>query len=150
MIAVLRFLFVVPIGFVAGCLAASFALLWPFIELPPGWRENGVVLLELFVGFMAQAAQIGSAALVPWALFMGLSEIFRLSSLLVHIGVGALAGLVLARTWYGDTPPPAIQTAMVVGGIAFFMVYWIVAGRNAGAWRPIPSHSPKPRHEDLP
>lgn len=140
MIAVLRFLFVIPIGFVAGCFAASFALLWPFLELPSHWWTDTILSIDLFLGFMAQAAQIGAAALVPWAVFMVVSELARLSSLLVHIGVGALAGLALSRSWYGDAASPSIQTAMIAGGLAFFMVYWIVAGRRAGHWRrPNPS-----------
>ena len=135
MIAFLRFLFVIPIGFVAGCFAAAFALLWPFLDLGPGTFDNPVITLELFFGFMAQTAQIGSAVLVPWAIFMGLSEIFALSSIVLHIVAGAAGGFALARSWYGESVPSAILTAMVVGGIAFLMVYWVVAGRRAGHWR---------------
>ena len=36
MTTVLRFLFVIPIGFVLACFAAAFAMLWPFLELPDG------------------------------------------------------------------------------------------------------------------
>ena len=135
MTAVLRFLFVVPLGFVAGCLAAAFALLWPFLDLPPGWWGDPLLAIELFLGLLAQAGQIGAAALIPWAIFMAVTEILRLSSLILHMAAGLIAGLALARLWYGDAVPLAIQTAMIVGGLAFFMVYWGVAGRRAGHWR---------------
>lgn len=140
MIAVLRFLFVIPLGFVAGCLVAAFALLWPFLNLPAGWWNDPFLLFELFLGLIAQAGQIGAAALMPWAIFMVLTESLRWSSFLLHAATGALAGLALAQLWYGGDAPAAIRTAMIIGGLGFFMVYWIVAGRSAGHWR----HRPAP------
>lgn len=143
MSAVLRFLFVIPLGFVAGCLAAAFALLWPFLDLAPGWWNDPFILFELFLGLVAQAGQIGAAALIPWAIFMVVTESLRWSSFLLHMATGAIAGLALAQVWYGGDAPAAIRTAMVVGGLAFFMVYWIVAGRSAGHWRRPPPSAPR-------
>ncbi|MFD2238700.1 hypothetical protein [Aureimonas populi] len=135
MIAVLRFLFVIPIGFVAGCLAAAAALLWPFIDLPPGMLDDPVMMIELFLGFMAQAGMVGAAVLVPWAIFMVLTEIFALPSILLHLGAGLAGGLALSRAWYGEAAASGTQTALIVGGLAFMLVYWILAGRSAGHWR---------------
>ncbi|WP_185984409.1 hypothetical protein [Aureimonas mangrovi] len=145
MIAVLRFLFVIPLAFVAGCFAASIALLWPFLDLAPVMRDDPVAIIQLFIGFMAQAAQIGTVALVPWAIFMVVTEIFAISSVIVHIITGIVAGLALTRHWYGDGAPGSIETAMTVGGLAFFLVYWTIAGRSAGGWRR--NAEPRPRDE---
>lgn len=136
MTTLLRFLFVVPFGFVAACFAASFALLSPFLDTDGARTGDPVFWIGAGFLFLAQAAQVGSAALVPWAVFMAATEILALNSLLLHIAAGGLAGFAYAELAYGATPPPAsIMTALVVAGLGFAMVYWIVAGRAAGRWR---------------
>ena len=112
MTAVLRFLFVIPFGFVAACMTAAFAMLWPFLNVPAGMgASDPIFLFQTVIAFLAQSAQIGSAA--------GL------------IGAGAI--LVTA---YGDNLPHAsVQTAIVVAALSFTLTYWIVAGRSAGRWR---------------
>lgn len=134
--AVLRFLFVIPIGFVLACYGAAFALLWPFIEFPAAIGSDPFRMIEMFFVFTAQAAQVGSAALLPWAVFMLLTEILQWRSLLLHAAVGLLAGFATLRLAYeGAMPPMGIQTAIFLAGLAFGLIYWIVAGRSAGLWR---------------
>ncbi|WP_062017603.1 hypothetical protein [Aureimonas sp. AU4] len=130
---VFRFLFLIPLGFVAACFAAGFALLWPFLDLPPGSLGDPFVIAQLTVGFMTQCAQVGTAALVPWGLFMVASEIAGWRSLLLHAGLGALGGVVAGRMTAGA--PSSVETALVVAGLAFGLVYWLVAGHGAGLWR---------------
>ena len=76
-----------------------------------------------------------------------LAETFRVRSLLINAAAGAallMAGYYgsgLAKPSYEesiDAPPPAIPrqaeiaaAAGAVGGL----VYWLIAGRNAGRWR---------------
>jgi hypothetical protein len=137
MIAVLRFIFVIPFGFVAACLAAAFALLWPFVDMTGAETGNLLFWIQAGLGFVAQAAQVGSAALIPWALFMVVTEIFGWRSLILHMAAGAIGGFAVMRSAYGEALPHAsVQTAVVVAGLTFAMVYWIVAGRSAGRWRP--------------
>lgn len=132
----LRFLFVVPFGFVAACFAASFALLWPFFDVEGAAAGDALFWIEAGLGFLAQAAQVGSIALVPWAIFMVATEIFALDSILLHVAAGALGGFAYAELAYGaGTPHMSVMTALVVAGLGFAMVYWIIAGRSAGAWR---------------
>lgn len=136
MIAVLRFLFVIPIGFVAACFAAAAALLWPFLDVSADAFQDPFVVVELVFGFLAQAAQVGSIALIPWALFMVISEIWRLDSLLLHAVLGVVGGLAGERTIYGGGAlSTSVEVAFLVAGLAFALVYWIVAGRAAGHWR---------------
>lgn len=134
--AVLRFLFVIPVGFVFACYGAAFALLWPFIDVPPAIGSDPFRMVEMFFVFTAQAAQVGSVALLPWAIFMLVTEIAGWRSLLLHAAIGLLSGFIALRLAYeGAMPPMAIQTAIFLAGLAFGMIYWIVAGRAAGSWR---------------
>lgn len=138
---VLRFLFVIPIGFIAACVAASFALLWPFLERPAD-IDPLVFLIHSGVAFYAQMAQIGSLALLPWAAFMVVTEALALSSILLHVAAGFLAGAAVLVSAYGVAPQASVQTAIIVASLSFALVYWIVAGRRAGAWRRRSSRSP--------
>ena len=141
MTQVLRFLFLIPVGFVLACFAASFALLWPFIDLPPAAATDPFVWMELSVGFFAQGAQVGALALVPWGLFMVLTEALGKRSLLLHAAAGLVAGFAGAHIPPG-AGSAALETAMIVAGLAFGLVYWIVAGHGAGSWRRREAPSP--------
>lgn len=143
MTQVLRFLFLIPIGFVLACFAASFALLWPFVLLPTDFASDPFVVVELILGFTAQAAQVGTLALVPWGLFMAVTEILGLRSLLIHAGAGLAAGFAATRIGPGASAP-SLQTAMIVAGLSFALVYWLIAGRGAGTWRRRPAPSLPP------
>ncbi|KQT52692.1 hypothetical protein ASG43_19790 [Aureimonas sp. Leaf454] len=136
MIAFLRFLFVIPFGFVAACGAASFALLWPFVDLSGAKDGDPFFWLQIGLGFAAQAAQVGSTALVPWGAFVLATELLGWRSLIFHALAGLAAGFLTTRFAYaGALPHASVQTAMAVAGLAFALVYWIIAGRGAGRWR---------------
>ena len=138
----LRFLFVIPTGFAAACFAAAFAMLWPFLHIPGSAGSDPVFLIHAGIIFFAQAAQIGSAMLIPWAVFMVLTETFGLSSILLHVTTGFLGGVALMFAAYGrNVPHMSVQTAIIVASLTFALVYWIVAGRSAGRWR---RRRPKP------
>ncbi|WP_102960658.1 hypothetical protein [Mangrovicella endophytica] len=133
--AVFRFLFVIPFGFIAACLAAAFALLSPFLDVG-GAGVDPLFWIETGFGFTVQAGQVGSAALVPWGIFMAVTEVLALRSILLHAGAGALGGIAYAGMAYGGAMPQAsVRTALVVAGLSFALVYWLVAGRRAGSWR---------------
>ncbi|NDV87476.1 hypothetical protein GTW51_12280 [Aurantimonas aggregata] len=136
MSTVLRFLFVIPFGFIAACLVAAFAMLWPFLELPSGRIGDPVFLFHATVAFGAQSAQIGSVVLLPFALFVLATEIFALSSILLHLAAGLLGGVAVLFGTYGrDVPHMSVQTAILVASLCFALVYWIIAGHRAGRWR---------------
>ena len=132
----LRFLFVIPIGFAVACFAAAFAMLWPFLRVPASAGADPVFLVRVGIIYFAQAAQIGSVTLIPWALFMVATETLGLSSILLHVAAGFLGGVALMFAAYGhDVPHMSVQTAIIVASLTFALVYWIVAGRSAGRWR---------------
>ncbi|MER0238788.1 hypothetical protein [Fulvimarina sp. MAC8] len=138
MATILRFIFVIPFGFVMACLTSAFTILWPYLGLTEA--ENAfspVVYVHSAVAFWAQGAQIGSTLLIPWAIFMAASEILGLSSLLLHIAAGIAGSVSIIILAYGEPAPSgSIQAAIVMSGIVFALTYWLVAGRRAGAWRP--------------
>jgi len=142
---VLRFLFVIPIGYVAACLTAAFAMLWPFLDFDGVAALDPVMLVHTSFYFAAQAAQIGGVAILPWAAFMIVTELFGISSVLVHAIAGFLGGLAIIFLAYGpDMVPTSVETAILVAATTFGLVYWIVAGRGAGSWR---RRSPSPAAE---
>ncbi|MBP0616628.1 hypothetical protein [Jiella mangrovi] len=141
---VLRFLFVVPLAYVAACLTAAFAMLWPFMNVSDGAALDPVFVAEVAFYFGAQAVQIGAAAFVPWVVFMVISEIAGLSSLLLHLVAGLLGGMFVLFAAYGpDVPHMSVQTAILVASLTFSLVYWILAGNRAGRWRRKTAARPK-------
>ncbi|KQT85440.1 hypothetical protein [Aurantimonas sp. Leaf443] len=148
MLTVLRFLFLVPAGFVAATLAAAFALVWPFVDLPPS--PDPFLIAEIVFAVIAQAAQIGAAIILPFALFVLASEVLGLSSILLHLLAGVLGGGTLLVLAYGRALPHAsIQVAAMVAALSFALVYWIVAGNSAGRWRArFRAPTPAPRTDE--
>ena len=126
MMTVLRFIFLLPLAFVVSCGTSAFALLWPYFERGASERlVDPVILFQWAIAFFAQAAQIGSTLLLPWAIFMVVTEVAGL--------VGSVALILLA---YRDGAPSAgIQVAIVIAGLVFALTHWLIAGRSAGAWR---------------
>ena len=66
MATVLRFLFVVPLAYVAACLTAAFAMLWPFVDFGEASTLDPFMVAEAAFFFGAQAVQIGTVAFLPW------------------------------------------------------------------------------------
>ncbi len=134
MSTVLRILFLIPIGFILACCAGAFALLWPFVDLSREALADPARVLDLAILFTAQAAQVGVTALVPFLIFMVLSEALRLRSILINL-VAGLAGGALAAHAGAASIDMRVQTATIVAGLAFALTYWVVAGHRAGRTR---------------
>jgi hypothetical protein len=97
----------------------------------------------LAVGFFSLILSI--KCLLPAALVIALAEALALRSPLFYAGVGGI-GLVALYYALGlaDSGPGGSVLArrdleiMAGAGIAGGFVYWAIAGRSAGAWRPQP------------
>jgi hypothetical protein len=89
----------------------------------------------------------GAIGLLPVVILIALAETFRIRSLLINAAAGAALlvtgyyGSGLARPGYEesiDHPPSPIprqaEIAAAAGAIGG-LVYWLIAGRNAGRWR---------------
>lgn len=152
--ALLGRLFVVFLGFLAACLAAGViivgALLFPdFSELGAGPVDQGAFDILLGFGFIV----VSGFALVPAMVIVAITEAFYIRSALVYAVGGGVVGLLF---YFGlvpfDTDTMRFEgivrrhlEIMTGAGIAAGLVYWLVAGRTAGAWRePQPTLTPPP------
>jgi len=113
----------------------------------PDWAgidSDPVERLSFFIVSFFATSFVGAVAIMPAALLIVISEVARLRSFLFYGVGGALVGLA---SYYGsdisvrlenttDVPPVAnaLQLA-AAAGIIGGLVYWVVAGRNAGRWR---------------
>jgi hypothetical protein len=157
-------LFVVFLAFLAACLAAGIivvsALLFPeFSELGAGPVDEGALDVLFGFGFII----VSGFALVPAMVIVAITEALYIRGALAYaiggglVGLGCYLGLVPF-----DTDTLRFEgivhrhlEIMTGAGIVAGLVYWLIAGRNAGAWRkpprglgpppPLPSASRPPQ-----
>jgi hypothetical protein len=152
--ALIARLFVILIGFLAACLVAGMvvvgAVLFPeFSDLGTGPVDEGALNILLGFGFIF----VSGFALLPAMVVAAVTEAFYIRSALAYAVGGGLVGLAC---YLGLVPfdPETLQFEGIVhrhleimtgAGIVGGFVYWIIAGRNAGAWRhPPPPLKPPP------
>src|SRR6266536_1802178 len=153
-------LFVILFGFLAACFVAGMivvgAVLYPeFSELGTGPIDQGAINVVLGFGFIF----LSGFALLPALLVVLITEAFYVRGVLTYAVGGAIVG---AACYLGLVPfDPATMhfdgivrrhlEIMTGAGIVAGLVYWLIAGRTAGAWRepprplrpppPLPAHS---------
>jgi hypothetical protein len=153
-------LFVVFFGFLAACFVAGMivvvALLYPeFSNLDTGMADQRAINVILGFGFIF----VSGFALLPALIVVLITEAFYIRSVLAYAVGGAIVG---AACYLGLIPfdPETMRFDGIVhrhleimtgAGIVSGLVYWMIAGRSAGAWReprpplrappPLPSHS---------
>jgi hypothetical protein len=129
-------------SWVAGMVAAAGVM-------GPEWRgfsgdivERGVFwTLTFFASWLTLAV-----GFLPLLIAIAIAETYRLRSLLIYAAAGAVmfvlgslgSGLVNPYEESIDRPPPVVPRALEVSaaaGAAFGLIYWLLAGRKAGAWR---------------
>jgi hypothetical protein len=148
-------LFVVFFAFLLACFAAGaivvVALLYPeFSDLGPGEIDPGVINVLLGFGFIF----LSGFALLPALIVVLITEAFYIRGVLTYAVGGAIVG---AACYLGLVPfdPGTMQFDGIVrrhleiltgAGIVAGLVYWMIAGRSAGAWRepPRPLRPPPP------
>ncbi len=95
---------------------------------------------------------ISGFALLPAMLVAAITEAFYIRGILTYAVGGALVG---AACYLGLVPfdPDTLRFDGIVrrhleimtgAGIVAGLVYWMIAGRNAGAWRELPRHGAPP------
>jgi hypothetical protein len=154
-------LFVIFFAFLAACLAAGIivvgAVLFPeFSDLGSGVIDQRAFDIVIGFGFIF----ISGFALLPAMIIALITEAFSIRGILTYAIGGGLVGLAC----YLGLVPFDTDTLRFEGivrrhleimtgaGIVAGLVYWMIAGRNAGAWReprrrippPMPSGSPPP------
>ncbi|MBV9532921.1 MAG: hypothetical protein JO283_18120 [Bradyrhizobium sp.] len=145
--ALISRLLVVFVAFLAACLAASIvvagAVLFPeFSELGAGPADEGVLNMLLGFGFIV----VSGFALLPAIIIVAITEAFYIRGVVSYALGGGLVGLAC----YLGLVPFDTETLRFEGivrrhleiltgaGIVAGLVYWMIAGRNAGGWRKPP------------
>ena len=146
-------LFVILFGFLAACFVAGMivvgAVLFPeFSDLSMGGAvDQGALNVVLGFGFIF----LSGFALLPALIVVLVTEAFHIRSVLAYAVGGAVVG---AACYLGLVPfdTATLQfdgivrrhlEVMTGAGIVAGLVYWMIAGRAAGAWR-------EPRHPSRP
>src|SRR4029079_7697639 len=140
-------LIVIFFAFLVACLAAGIivigAVLYPeFSDLGAGSIDQSAINVVLGFGFIF----ISGFALLPASIVVIITEAFNIRSVLAYALGGALVGL---GCYLGLIPfdPDTMRFDAIVRGILEIMtgadivaglLYWMMAGRNAGAWRTPP------------
>jgi hypothetical protein len=145
-------LFVVFFAFLAACLVAGIivvgAVLFPELsDIGTGLIDQSAFDVVLGLGFIF----ISGFALLPAMIIAVITEAFYIRSALAYAIGGGLVGLAC---YLGLVPfdPDTLRFEGIVrrhleimtgAGIVAGLVYWTIAGRNAGAWR-LPPRALKP------
>ncbi|WP_407149681.1 hypothetical protein [Bradyrhizobium sp. ORS 86] len=153
-------LFVVAFAFLVACLVAGIivvgAVLYPEISDFGAEIDQNAINIVLGFGFIF----ISGFALLPALIIVLITEAFSIRSVLAYAVGGALVG---AACYLGLVPfdPDTMQFHGIVhrhmeimtgAGIVAGLVYWLIAGRTAGAWRepPRPLRPPPPLPSQTP
>ena len=129
-----RILFVIPLGFIAACLAAGFFIAVAAYGI--GALDRDTVIWPTIFGVLA-APLIGGLAALPALVVIVSAELLSWRSVLAYLVAGGATGLsayLLANNTGGaisDTGGQLSMMADIIGGLA----YWLVAGRTAGGSR---------------
>lgn len=147
-------LFAILFGSLFACLAAGMivvgAVLYPEFSDLGGGIDQSAINVVLGFGFIF----LSGFALLPALIVVLITEAFYVRSVLAYAIGGALVG---AACYLGLIPfDPATMKfdgiirrhleIMTGAGIVAGLVYWVIAGRNAGVWR----ESPKPQRPPPP
>jgi hypothetical protein len=136
-------LIVIFFGFLAACLAAGmivvFAVLFPEMsDLDTGSIDQNAINIVLGFGFIF----ISGFALLPAMLVVLITEAFYIRGVLTYALGGAVVGLACylglvpfdPATLHFDGIVRRHLEIMTGAGIVAGVVYWMIAGRNAGVW----------------
>jgi hypothetical protein len=126
-------------SFAAG-LVVTLAVLFPaFSDLDLGMADRGSFNVVLVFG----AIFVSGFALIPALLLVIVSEGFGIRSFVFYAAAGAVTGFVIYWS-FAAADFGALSVAsntrreaeiMSGAGIVAGIVYWVIAGRNAGLWR---------------
>jgi hypothetical protein len=125
-------------AFVIASTAAALVVTVGSLEPDAAGPGSGVVLDEavgLIVGF--SALLITALTLIPAVLLIAIAESFRLRSFVFYALAGAAIACYcgLGRGFMAEFRFDHSSEVLAASGIAGGLIYWLLAGRRAGAWR---------------
>lgn len=126
----------IAIGYTAASLAASLFMNIVMAGLP---GQEFIADPALFLSVAVGALFIGYFAFIPAMVAILIGEITSKRDWLFYVFGGAVcAAMVLTLFWAGEQAggdDPEFALIMMASGISGSWIYWLIAGRNAGAWR---------------
>jgi len=141
--AILVRIVTVLLAYIGACVAASIVL--TIGTLTPAWDDLaslGMSTVVLWSTVGIGAAIIASVAFMPTLLVIALAEGFAWRSSILYAALGGVLALALS---YGldfagtvgepGSAPVHEREVFAAAGIAGGFVYWLFAGRKAGAWK---------------
>lgn len=152
-------LFLILFAFLASCFVAGtivvVAVLYPeFSDFGTSAIDQSTINILIGFGFIF----LSGFALLPALIVVLITEAFYIRSILAYAIGGALVG---AACYLGLVPfdPQTMQfdgiirrhlEIMTGAGIVAGLIYWLIAGRTAGAWREPRSLPPPPPPPPIP
>jgi hypothetical protein len=136
--------------FVAGMIVVAAVLFPDFSDLGAGPVDQGTLNILFGFGFIF----VSGFALLPAAIVVLVTEAFYIRGVLSYAVGGGLIGLACylglvpfnTATLHFEGIVRRHLEIMMGAGIVSGVIYWVLAGRNAGAWRkpPPPLRPPPP------
>jgi hypothetical protein len=146
LLRIIVILFAVVLATWAAGITISLALLGPQWH---GFTGDFAERTGFWVLVVFASSFTGGVVFLPLLVFIVLAESLRWRSLLLYATAGAVM-LMAGYFWSGsdrrydgsvDRPPPPVARETEIAaaaGVVFGAVYWVIAGRKAGAW-----HAPR-------
>lgn len=141
--AILLRILLMIVGYILACVAASIVL--TIGTLTPEWDDLsslGLPSAVLWSVVGVGAAFIAAIATPPALLVIALAEGFAWRSGLVYAVLGGVLALSLSYgldfAGYAGEPGSSLareHEVIAAAGIAGGFIYWLLAGRRAGAWK---------------
>jgi hypothetical protein len=136
-------LFAIAIAYLLACTAAATVLTLGTLSAAGGdITASDIPSVALWWVIGVSAAIMAALAMLPALLVIALTEGFAWRSVVVY---GLLGGVLALALGYGidfagylggpDSIVAREREVLAASGIAGGLVYWLVAGRNAGAWK---------------
>ncbi len=134
---------IIMLAYALACVAAS--LVVTLATLTPDWDDLtalGLQSAEVWSIVAVGAAMIGASATLPALIAVILTEGFAWRSIVVYAAAGGVMALALGYRFdmasYVNEAGRSLahdREVLAAAGIAGGLIYWLVAGRRAGAWK---------------
>lgn len=142
MTVVVRILGII-LAYVLACVAAS--LVFTMATLAPHWDDlasSGLPPAAMWAIVVVGAPIIGVVVFLPAMLIVAIAEGFAWRSIVLYAAAGGALALAVSYGFDlpGDLGEPETyfsheREVLAASGIAGGLVYWLFAGRSAGAWK---------------